>query len=105
VYAKDVSQYQSEKFTTYYEQDLTTSTLENPSFFVLANGAIDNKQLLNNILSGVQNGGFLLTVENQFDSNFRQVGVEVIAKYTDGKNLYILLKKVISHTHAFIRST
>nr|WJN62148.1 fatty acid synthase 1 [Rhopalosiphum padi] len=93
VYAKDVSQYQSEKFTTYYEQDLTTSTLENPSFFVLANGAIDNKQLLNNILSGVQNGGFLLTVENQFDSNFRQVGVEVIAKYTDGKNLYILLKK------------
>lgn len=95
VYAKDVSQYQSEKFITYYEQDLTTSALVNPSFFVVANSAIDNKQLLNNILSGVQRGGFLLTVEHQFDSKFRQVGVDVIAKYTDGQNLYILLKKNI----------
>jgi len=80
----------------YYEQDLTSSALEKPSFLVVANGAIDNKQLLNNILSGVENGGFLLTVERQFDSQFRQVGLDVIAKYSDGQNLYILLKKVIS---------
>jgi len=105
VYTKDVSQYQSEKFITYYEQDLTTSALENQSFFVVANSAIDNKQLLNNILSGVRSGGFLLTVEHQFDSKFRQVGVDVIAKYTDGQNLYILLKKVILFTrhHALVR--
>lgn len=96
MYAKDVSQYESKKFVTYYEQDLTSSALEKSSFLVVANGAIDNKQLLDNILSGVDNGGFLLTVECQFDSKFRQVGVDVIAKYSDGQNLYILLKKVIS---------
>ncbi|XP_025202473.1 fatty acid synthase-like [Melanaphis sacchari] len=93
VYAKDVSPYQSEEFITYYEQDLTSSDLEKQSFFVVANGAIENKQLLNNVLSGVQNGGFLLSIEHQFDSKFRQVGLDVVAKYTDGQNLYILFKK------------
>jgi len=95
VYAKEVSQCQSQEFIAYYEQDLTSSAFEKPSFLVVANGAIDNKQLLNNILSGVENRGFLLTVERQFDSKFRQVGVDVVAKYSDGQNVYILLKKVI----------
>ncbi|XP_022181593.1 fatty acid synthase-like [Myzus persicae] len=95
VYAKEVSQYQSQKFIAYYEQDLTSSALEKPSFLVVANGAIDNKQILNNILSGVENRGFLLTVERQFDSKFRQVGVDVVAKYSDNQNVYILLKKNI----------
>jgi len=102
VYVKDVSQYQSNKSVTYYEQDLTSSALKELSFFVVANGAIDNKQLLNNILSGIKNGGFLLTVERQFDSKFRQVGIDVIAKYSDGQNLYILLKKVILCIHVLI---
>lgn len=96
MYVKDVSQYQSDKFVTYYEQDLTSSALEKSSFLVVANGTIDNKQQLNNVLSGVKNGGFFLTVERQFDPKFRQVGVDVIAKYSDGEKLYILLKKVIS---------
>lgn len=96
MYVKDISQYQSDKFVTYYEQDLTSSALEKSSFLVVANGTIDNKQLLNNVLSGVKNGGFFLTVERQFDPKFRQVGVDVIAKYSDGEKLYILLKKVIS---------
>jgi len=87
---------------TYYEKEWATSALERPSFLVVANGVVDNKQLLNNILSGVKNGGFLLTVERQFDSKFRQVGLDVIAKYSDGQNLYVLLKKVILWCHVLI---
>lgn len=78
---------------TFYEQDITSSNLEQQVFFVIANGAIENN-ILNNILSGVQNGGFLLTIERQFDSKFRQIGLDVIAKYSDGQNVYVLLKKV-----------
>lgn len=102
MYAKDISQYPSQKFIAYYEQDLTSSALEKPSFLVVTNGAIDNKQLLDNILSGVENRGFLLTVERQFDSKFRQVGVDVISKYSDGQNVYILLKKVMLCTRVLI---
>lgn len=102
MYAKEISQYQSQKFIAYHEQDLTSSALENPSFLVITNGAIDNKQLLNNILSGVENRGFLLTVERQFDSKFRQVGVDVIARYSDGQNIYVLLKKVTLCTRLLI---
>lgn len=63
-------------------------------FFVIAKGAIENN-ILTNILSGIQYGGFLLTIERQFDSKFRQIGLDVIAKYTDNQNIYVLLKKVI----------
>lgn len=80
---------------TYYEQDLTSSTLVQQAYFVIANGVIENKKLLNNVLSGVENGGFLLTVENQFDITFRENGIDIVAKYTDGQNTYVLLKKVM----------
>lgn len=99
MYAKDISRLEFENSVTYYEQDLTNSVLERQSFFVVANGAIDNEKLLNNILPGVKNGGFLLTVERQFHSNYRQVGVEFISKYTDGQNNYVLLKKVIIYVY------
>lgn len=95
MYAKDINRFKSEDFLTYYEQDLTCSVLEKQSFFVITNGAIENEKLLNNLLSGVKDGGFLLTVEPNFETKYRQVGVEFIAKYTDGLNTYILLKKVI----------
>lgn len=81
---------------TYYEQDLISSVLEQQVFLVIAYGAIENKKLLENVLFGVVDGGFLLTVESQFDPKFRQVGIDIIAKYSDGKNSYVLLKKVIS---------
>jgi len=81
---------------TYYEQDLTSSVLKQQSFFVVSYGVIENEKLLKNVLSGVENGGFLLTVERQFDLKYRHNEVEFIAKYTDGHKFYILLKKVIS---------
>lgn len=65
------------------------------AYFVVAKGAIENKKLLNNVLFGVENEGFLLAIENQFDQTFREIGIDVIAKYTDGQNVYILLKKVM----------
>lgn len=95
MYAKDVKRYKPEELVTYYEQDITSSILVQQAFFVVAYGAIENKKLLNNVLLGVENGGFLLTVENQFDQKFRENGIDVIAKYTDGQNTYILLKKVM----------
>jgi len=95
VYAKDLSRYKFEGLVNYYEQDLTSSVLDQKSFFVVTKNVIDNEKLLNNVLLGVKDGGFLLTVEQQFNSKFRQVGIEVIAKYTDGQNYYVLLKKVI----------
>lgn len=69
--------------------------MEQQAFLVVTNGAIENKKLLENISFGVVNGGFLLTVERQFDPKFRQVGIDIIAKYSDGENAYVLLKKVI----------
>lgn len=99
MYAKDVKRYKPEELVTYYEQDLTSSTLVQEAFFVVANGAIENKKILNNVLFGVENGGFLLTVENQFDQTFRENGIDVIAKYTDGQNTYVLLKKVMSYLY------
>lgn len=99
MYAKDISRLELENSVTYYEQDLTNSVLERQSFFVIANGAIENEKLLNNVLPGVKNDGFLLSVERQFRSNYRQVGVEFIAQYTDGQNIYVLLKKVIIYVY------
>ncbi|VVC46315.1 Hypothetical protein CINCED_3A018656 [Cinara cedri] len=94
VYAKDVNRYESEQSTAdFYEQDLTSNKLERQSFFVVATSVVENADLLKNVLSGVQTGGFLLTVESKFDSKFRQVGLDVVAKYSDGQNFYVLLKK------------
>lgn len=97
MYAKDISSYKSEQSLTFYEQDLSQSVLEKQAFFVVTNGAIENTKLLSNLLVGVETGGFLLTVERTFESTFRQSGVDVIAKYTDGQQYYVLLKKVISY--------
>lgn len=99
MYSKDISRLELENSVTCYEQDLTNSVLEQQSFFVVANGAIENEKLLNNLLPGVKNDGFLLTVERQFNSNYRHVGLEFIAKYTDGQNIYVLLKKVIINVY------
>lgn len=97
MYVKDISGYSTEQSVTYYEQDLSQSVLEKQAFLVVANGAIENTKLLSNVLVGVESGGFLLTVERTFDSTFnlRQSGVDIIAKYTDGQQYYVLLKKVI----------
>lgn len=78
----------------YYEQDLTSSILEGHSFFVVVAGAIENADLLKNVLPCVRNGGFLLTVESNFNPKFRHVGLDMIAKYSDGQIYYVLLKKV-----------
>lgn len=99
MYAKDANRFKSEKSVTYYEQDLTSSVLKQQSFFVVSSGAIENEKLLNNILSGVANGGFLLSVERQFDLKHRYNEVEFIAKYTDGHNFYILFKKVLNFSN------
>lgn len=95
MYAKEIDHYKSDRSVTYHGQDLTSSVLEQRAFFVVTYGAIENKRFMENILSGVENGGFLLTVERHFDSKFRQVGLDVVARYTDGHNSYVLLKKVI----------
>jgi hypothetical protein len=96
VYAKDINSYKSDQSSVnYYEQDVLLSALEKQSFFVVANSVIENTKLLSNVLVGVESGGFLLTVERAFNSTFRQSGVDVIAKYTDGQQYYILLKKVM----------
>jgi len=95
VYAKEINHYKPDQPVTYHGQDLTSSVLEQRAFFVVAYGAVENKSFMENILSGVENGGFLLTVERHFDSKFRQVGLDVVARYTDGHNSYVLLKKVI----------
>lgn len=84
----------------YYEQDLTSSVLERQSFFAVATGAIENADLLQNVLPGIQAGGFLLTIESNLDAKFRQVGLDVVAKYTDGQNIYVLLKKVTNSIYA-----
>lgn len=68
--------------------------MEQQVFFVITNGSIENN-LLDNILSGVQYGGFLLTIERQFDLKFKHIGLDLIAKYSDSQNIYVLLKKVI----------
>lgn len=75
--------------------------MEQQAFLVVANGVIENKKLLENVLFGVIDGGFLLTVERQFDPKFRQVGIDIIAKYSDGKNAYVLLKKVVSFLYIY----
>lgn len=94
VYAKDINCYKIEKSVTYYEQDLTSSVLDQQTFFVVTNSAIENN-LLDNLLFGVKTGGFLLTVENYFDPKFTHIGVDVVARYSDGQSFYVLLKKVI----------
>lgn len=96
MYVKDINSNSSEQSSVnYYVQDVSLSALEKQSFFVVAYGAIENTKLLSNVLVGVENGGFLLTVERAFDSTLRQSGVDVIAKYTDGQQYYVLLKKVM----------
>lgn len=93
MYAKDTSQYSVEQSVTCYNQDLTCSVLERPAFFVVANGAVENQNLLNNLLPGVKSEGFLLSVEQ--DLKLKPNGADIVAKYSDGHNYYVLLKKVI----------
>lgn len=95
VYAKDLNRYQSGNSMKYFEQDIINSSLEQQVFLVIANGAMENDKLLENLLSGIKNGGFLLTVERNFDSKFKRSGLDVVAKYSDGHDIYVLIKKVI----------
>lgn len=66
----------------------------------MAAGAVENADLLRNVLPGVRAGGFLLTVESDWDAKFRQVGLDAVARYTDGRDVYVLLKKVTDIVHA-----
>ncbi|XP_050421854.1 fatty acid synthase-like [Adelges cooleyi] len=93
VYAKDTSSYKPNESVSYVEKDVTSSAVNEPANFVLAYGAIGNQNAFNNILAGVKDGGFLLTVEHGFDSKFRQIGLDVVAQYSDGHNTFVLLKK------------
>lgn len=93
---KDANRCNRDQSVTYHERDLTSNVLEQRAFLVVAYGAVGNERLMENVLFGVERGGFLLTIERNFDPRFRRVGLHVVAKYTDGHESYVLLKKVIS---------
>ncbi|XP_050542991.1 fatty acid synthase-like [Daktulosphaira vitifoliae] len=105
VYAKNISHYKTDKLVAYHEHDITSSTIENPTNLVLTHGVIENKNLFSNIIAAVKNGGFLLTVEHSFDPKFKQTGIEIVAKYTKGHNMFILLKKVTESSNPLVIAT